>query len=75
MLLARAIEDINRRGGPRQGQPLRSAIRDYLAGVGTTHPAFDGVTGRIQFDENGDVPDKEIAVGVVRGGTLRSARL
>ena len=51
----------------------RQRVRDYLAGVGTTHPAFDGVTGRIAFDEHGDVPDKSIAVGVVRGGALQAA--
>lgn len=53
--------------------PDRQRVRDYLAAVGTTHPAFEGVTGRIAFDEHGDVPDKPIAVGVVRGGALRAA--
>lgn len=53
--------------------PDRRRVRDYLAGVGTTHPAFEGVTGRIAFDEHGDVPDKPIAVGVVRGGALSAA--
>lgn len=51
----------------------RTAIRDYLAGVGTTHPPFEGVTGRVVFDENGDVPEKPIVVGVVRDGALRAA--
>lgn len=51
----------------------RGRIRDWVAGVGTERPAFEGVTGRIAFDENGDVPDKPIAVGVVRGGILRTA--
>jgi ABC-type branched-subunit amino acid transport system substrate-binding protein len=63
-LVARAVEAVGTQ---------RVRIRDYLAGIGTTHPAFDGVTGRIVFDENGDVPDKPIAVGVVRGGSLRAA--
>jgi branched-chain amino acid transport system substrate-binding protein len=49
----------------------RERVRDWLAGVGTEQPAFEGVTGRIAFDENGDVPDKRIAVGVIRGGALR----
>jgi branched-chain amino acid transport system substrate-binding protein len=52
--------------------PDRARLRDYLAGVGTTHAAFAGVTGRIAFDENGDVPEKPIAVGVVQGGVLRA---
>ena len=51
----------------------RTRIRDYLAGIGTTRPAFEGVTGRITFDENGDVPGKPITMGVVRDGVLRSA--
>jgi branched-chain amino acid transport system substrate-binding protein len=62
-LIARAITDAG---------PDRQRIRDYLAGVGTTHPGFDGVTGRIAFDEQGDVPDKTIAIGVVRDGELRA---
>lgn len=51
----------------------RTRIRDYLAGVGTREPPFEGVTGRIAFDESGDVPDKDIVIGVVRGGVLRTA--
>ena len=51
----------------------RTRIRDYLAGVGTTTPAFDGVTGRIAFDENGDVPDKDVVIGVVRDKRLVTA--
>jgi branched-chain amino acid transport system substrate-binding protein len=63
-LVARAVEAVGTE---------RERIRDYLAGIGSTHPAFDGVTGRIVFDEHGDVPEKPIAVGVVRGGSLRAA--
>jgi len=48
----------------------RAAIRDYLASVGTTRPPFDGVTGRIAFDANGDVPAKPVVIGVVHGGRL-----
>jgi len=50
--------------------PDRARLRDWLAGVGTTTPAFDGVTGRIAFDTNGDVPDKDVVIGVVRGRRL-----
>ena len=32
----------------------RVAIRDYLAGVGTRHPPYVGITGTIAFDANGD---------------------
>jgi len=50
----------------------RAAIRDYLASIGTAGgpPAYDGVTGRIQFDAGGDVRDKSVVVGVVRGGRI-----
>ena len=61
MLLARALE---------QGGASRSAIRDYLATVGRGRPAYEGVTGRIAFDDKGDVPDKPITIAVVRGGRL-----
>jgi branched-chain amino acid transport system substrate-binding protein len=32
----------------------REEIRDYLAGVGTRHPPYEGVTGTIAFDAEGD---------------------
>lgn len=63
-LIAEAVESVG---------PDRTRIRDYLAGVGTRRPAFEGVTGRIAFDENGDVPDKPTVMGIVEGGVLRSA--
>jgi hypothetical protein len=47
-------------------------VRDYLAGVGTRHPAFEGVTGTIAFDEHGDVSGKATVIGVVRDGTLHT---
>lgn len=54
----------------------RAAIREYLDSVGRDggNPAFEGVSGTIRFDENGDVVGKEVAVGVVRGGRLVTAR-
>jgi len=48
----------------------RASIRFYLSEVGGDYPAFEGVTGTIAFDENGDVPDKDVAIGVVRGNSL-----
>jgi branched-chain amino acid transport system substrate-binding protein len=63
-LLAQAIDAVG---------PDRARVRDYLATVGTTTPAFEGATGRIAFDEHGDVPGKEVAIGVVRNGRLVSA--
>jgi branched-chain amino acid transport system substrate-binding protein len=63
-LLARAIEAVG---------PDRAKLRDYLAGFGSETEAYDGVTGRIAFDAKGDVPGKEVVIGVVRGGRLVSA--
>ncbi len=53
--------------------PDREAIREYLDGVGEDGSAFPGVTGDIAFDENGDVPDKDVVVGVIRDGRLVTA--
>jgi branched-chain amino acid transport system substrate-binding protein len=64
-LLARAIERVG---------TDRRAIRDYVARVGTSEPAFEGVTGRIAFDQNGDVPAKPVVIGVVRNGRVVTER-
>lgn len=61
LLLARAID----RAGADRG-----SIRAYLARVGHGNPAFEGVTGTIAFDANGDVPGKTVAIGVVHDGVL-----
>lgn len=60
-LLARAIEAAG---------TDRKAIRNYIAQVGGGVPAFDGVTGRIAFDDGGNVPSKDVVIGVVRHGRL-----
>jgi branched-chain amino acid transport system substrate-binding protein len=52
----------------------RRQIRDYVAQVGRGNAKFEGVSGTIQFDGNGDVVGKEVAVGVVRNGQLVTAR-
>lgn len=54
--------------------PQRNRIRGYLAGVGTESPPFQGVTGRIAFDQNGDVPNKAVVIGVAQGGRLVSVQ-
>lgn len=51
----------------------RRSIRNYLAGVGSRTPPFEGVTGTIAFDANGDVPGKQVIIGVARGGRLVTA--
>ena len=51
----------------------RKALRDAVADIGRGSPAFQGLTGTIAFDENGDVPQLNIQIGVVHNGTLRPA--
>jgi branched-chain amino acid transport system substrate-binding protein len=63
-LLAQAMETV----GPDRGR-----IRDYLARVGRDIEPFEGVTGPIAFDENGDVPEKDIVIGVISDGRLITA--
>ncbi len=63
-LLARAANEAG---------PDRRSIRSYLAGLGRDggQPAFEGVTGAIRFDLNGDPEGKAFAVGVIRNGTIQ----
>jgi branched-chain amino acid transport system substrate-binding protein len=63
-LIAQAIE---------QGGVSRAAIRNSLAAIDSAH-AFTGVTGRIAFDDHGDVLGKGVIVGVVREGRIVRAR-
>jgi branched-chain amino acid transport system substrate-binding protein len=60
-LLAQAIAEV----GPR-----RTAVRDYLARVGHDLPPFDGVTGRIAFDDAGAAVSRGVVIGVIREGRL-----
>ncbi|WP_284352258.1 ABC transporter substrate-binding protein [Roseisolibacter agri] len=46
MLLAAALRD---------GARTREEVRAWLAGVGTTRPAYQGISGPIAFDSAGDV--------------------
>jgi len=52
----------------------RRQVRDYLARIGRDRAPFEGISGTIKFDANGDVVGKEVAVGVVRNGQLVTAR-
>ena len=60
-LLARAIEA---RG------PSRTGILEYLGEIGPNSQPFEGATGTIAFDENGDLLLSSVDVGVVRDGVL-----
>lgn len=56
----------------RQAGADRESIRDYLAGVGREGgaAAFQGASGAIRFDAEGDPLGKAYAVGVLRGGKI-----
>jgi branched-chain amino acid transport system substrate-binding protein len=51
--------------------PDRGAVRRALAGVGSVTPAFEGVTGTVAFDGNGDVPNQNVYIGQVHKGAVR----
>ena len=63
-LLAQAMEEVG---------ADRSRIQDYLSRVGREFVPFEGVTGTITFDQNGDVESKDVVIGVVTGGRLITA--
>jgi ABC-type branched-subunit amino acid transport system substrate-binding protein len=48
----------------------RAAVRRALAGVGSVTPAHEGVTGTVAFDGNGDVPNQNVYIGMVRRGAV-----
>lgn len=50
--------------------PVR--LRDAVAEVGRTAPAFEGVTGEIAFDANGDVPRQRVIIGRIEAGQVRA---
>jgi branched-chain amino acid transport system substrate-binding protein len=56
------------------GALTREDVRAHLNSVGNDLPAYEGVTGTIAFDENGDVPGKPVVVGTARSGSLVSAQ-
>jgi branched-chain amino acid transport system substrate-binding protein len=63
-LLARALQ---------AGHRDPASIRSWLEGVGAERggsPAFEGVAGRVAFDQNGDPVNKRFTLGVIRGGTI-----
>jgi branched-chain amino acid transport system substrate-binding protein len=48
----------------------RADVRRVLAGVGSVSPPFEGVTGTVAFDANGDVPNQNVYIGVVQHGAV-----
>jgi branched-chain amino acid transport system substrate-binding protein len=48
----------------------RADVRRVLAGVGSISPAYEGVTGTVAFDANGDVPNQNVYIGLVQHGQV-----
>lgn len=65
------------RRGMADGHTDRRSLRDYVSRIGSTDAGdgapFAGVSGTIRFNEDGDVVNKPITIGVVRGGRLVTA--
>jgi branched-chain amino acid transport system substrate-binding protein len=50
----------------------RRSVRDGVMQVNPANP-FQGVTGAIAFDSLGDVPNRQVYIGVVHGGSVQLA--
>jgi branched-chain amino acid transport system substrate-binding protein len=50
----------------------RRSVRDGVVQVNPANP-FQGVTGAIAFDSLGDVPNRQVYIGVVHGGAVQHA--
>jgi branched-chain amino acid transport system substrate-binding protein len=56
----------------RESGDDRADVREALARRTAERP-FDGVTGRLAFDAQGDVPEREVYIAVVEDGALKLA--
>ena len=63
-LIAGAIQDAG---------ASRRDVRGGLLRLGHGRDAYDGVTGSVSFDARGEVPRKQVHIGVLQGGRLVSA--
>ncbi len=61
------LKDAMRRAGTD-----RVKLRDAIAEIGRGAPPYEGVTGEIAFDENGDVPRQRVIIGRVESGQVRA---
>lgn len=61
------------RRAAEEGGASREEIREYLATVGRPggSPAYEGASGTIRFDVNGDPLGKDFAVGVIQDGSIQ----
>ena len=71
-IAVRAIRETRVGGMPQTLKEDRTKIRDYLAGLNTPEQAFQGVTGYIYFDENGDAI-KSVPMGLFQRRKFISA--
>lgn len=55
----------------KSGARDRAAIQRYLTGVAGGN-AFMGITGRLEFDENGDAKGRTVHIGQVQNGRLNT---
>jgi branched-chain amino acid transport system substrate-binding protein len=62
------LRDVLAKAGPK-----RADVRRTLAQIGSSLPAFRGVTGTVAFDTRGDVPNQMVYNGVVREGGVHLA--
>jgi branched-chain amino acid transport system substrate-binding protein len=62
------LRDVLAKAGPK-----RADVRRTLAQIGSSLPAFKGVTGTVAFDPRGDVPNQMVYIGVVRDGGVHLA--
>lgn len=53
MLIGQAVQEVG---------PDRRRVRDWIASVGTTRPAYEGATGTIRFERGGDPREKMVLV-------------
>ncbi|MGI5484578.1 hypothetical protein [Streptomyces lavendofoliae] len=64
-----AVKAVAAANGGALPADARARMPEAVAGV-----AFDGVTGRVAFDEFGDTVDRRLTVHAVRGGAWKSVK-
>jgi branched-chain amino acid transport system substrate-binding protein len=55
----------------RSGRVTRRALLDALVTLGETRPPFQGVTGMLGFDGEGDLARMPVLIGTVQGGIVK----
>ena len=55
----------------RDGRVTRRALLEALTTIGETRPPYQGVTGMLGFDGQGDLARMPVLIGAVRGGVVQ----